>query len=76
MIYNDLLSPEEIEVKLKEFEELCKVHDWFYDYSDDHSVWKKGEAMQKEINTKYSELLKLNKGAEARRISKKHSSNS
>lgn len=67
---------EQIEDKLEEFEELCKVHDWFYDYSDDHSVWKKGEAMQKEINAKYSELLKLNKGAEARQISKKYSSNS
>ena len=24
-------------------------HDWYYDYSDDHIVWKRGNAMQAQI---------------------------
>lgn len=26
----------------EEFFEKLKSHDWFYEYSDDHSVWRKG----------------------------------
>ena len=25
-----------------EFSNDLEYHDWFYDFSDDHSVWKKG----------------------------------
>ena len=37
-----------------------KTHDWYYEYSDDHSVWKRGEAekdqlrrLQEEIDNDY-----------------------
>ena len=26
----------------EEYESLLKAHDWYYAYSDDHSVWDKG----------------------------------
>lgn len=28
--------------KLQEFEKLLKNHDWYYEYSDDHRVWRNG----------------------------------
>lgn len=27
---------------LTQLEELCRKHDWYYQYSDDHSVWIRG----------------------------------
>ena len=33
----------------QEYFVLCARHDWFYDYSDDHSVWRRGNDMQKII---------------------------
>lgn len=35
---------------LQELETLAAKHDWFYEYSDDHSVWKKGFDKQREID--------------------------
>jgi len=35
--------------------ERLRNHDWFYAYSDDHRVWKRGEQRTKEL---YSELVK------------------
>lgn len=29
--------------------ELLQTHDWFFDYSDDHRVWKRGVEERKEI---------------------------
>lgn len=36
--------------QLFELEVLLKKHDKYYDYSDDHSVWRKGEKEWKEIS--------------------------
>lgn len=30
-------------MKLKEFYEQLEAHDWFYEWSDDHSVWGRGK---------------------------------
>lgn len=30
----------------EEFFTKCANHDWYYDYSDDHSVWRRGQAAQ------------------------------
>lgn len=30
--------------KLEEFKELLSHHDWYYMMSDDHRIWKKGQA--------------------------------
>lgn len=27
-----------------EFWDLCEAHDWYYNFTDDHGVWKRGEA--------------------------------
>lgn len=29
---------------LKQYEELLKAHDWYYQYSDDHSAWRRGQS--------------------------------
>jgi hypothetical protein len=29
---------------LEEYENLCKNRDWYFYYSDDHSVWSRGQA--------------------------------
>ena len=34
---------------LTTLESLLKTHDWFYQYSDDHRVWKKGSDQEDEI---------------------------
>jgi len=39
-------------VKLKQ---ALRTHDWFYQFSDDHSVWQRGCRESREIN----ELIKL-----------------
>lgn len=32
-----------------EFYDLCAAHDWTYNFSDDHRVWKRGEAERKRL---------------------------
>ena len=34
---------------LQDFYDKCAHHDWYYSYSDDHSVWKRGQAVGKEL---------------------------
>jgi len=29
--------------------ESIKIHDFYYDYSDDHSVWKRGKATESSL---------------------------
>jgi len=31
------------------YRELLATHDWFYDYSDDHTAWSRGKAMSQKI---------------------------
>lgn len=49
-------------VKLKQ---ALRNHDWFYQFSDDHSVWQRGCRQGREIN----ELIKLT-GDEGKAIAK------
>lgn len=30
---------------IQEFHQLCSRHDWNYQYSDDHSVWKRSQGI-------------------------------
>ena len=39
---------------IQEYFDLCAKHDWFYDYSDDHSKWRAG-------NTEYQRLYNWKK---------------
>lgn len=34
---------------LKDFQSMLDNHDWYYGYSDDHRVWRAGEAESKRI---------------------------
>lgn len=34
---------------LTTLETLLKQHDWYYQYSDDHRVWQRGQAHAEEI---------------------------
>ena len=38
------------------FEEMCKEHDWTYEYSDDHRVWKRGREAEGRLKAKYTML--------------------
>lgn len=39
------MAPEE-----ENYRKLLKGHDWYYEYSDDHSVWKRGSAARTHLN--------------------------
>ena len=43
------------------FENLLKHHDWFYAYSDDHRVWRKGQDVEDNIDRLYKSCSKENK---------------
>lgn len=36
-------------MKLVEFIELLQRHDWYYQYSDDHRVWQRGQSQWNRI---------------------------
>jgi len=36
-------------MNLQEFYDLLKVHDWSFNYSDDHRQWQKGRSQLAEI---------------------------
>lgn len=35
--------------ELEQYEADLKKHDWFYNFSDDHAVYKRGQAEQKRL---------------------------
>lgn len=39
------MSPEE-----EKYRKLLRSHDWYYDYSDDHRVWKRGVEERDTLN--------------------------
>ena len=41
---------------LEEYENLLKNHDWYYQYSDNHGIWKTGQ-MEQELILQYQPLL-------------------
>jgi hypothetical protein len=38
-------------------EKLLQTHDWSYEFSDDHSVWKRGMSERKAINQEQRRLI-------------------
>jgi len=38
-------------------EKLLQFHDWTYEFSDDHSVWKRGKAEREAINQEQKRLV-------------------
>lgn len=44
------------ELNVDDYINMLKSHDWFYDYSDDHSVWVRGKAQRGAILEAKKEL--------------------
>jgi len=42
---------------LNDLDRFLRSHDWYFDYSDDYSVWKKGMAERAAINTEQKRLI-------------------
>ena len=42
--------------KLAQLEELLKTHDWYYQMTEDHSVWQRGSQQRSKIRELVSEL--------------------
>ena len=42
---------------LLKLERLLQFHDWYYDYSDDHSVWSRGQRENDAINAEQHRLI-------------------
>ena len=42
---------------LVNLDRLLQFHDWQYEFSDDHSVWKRGVAEQDNINQEQKRLI-------------------
>lgn len=57
---------------LAEFEKALRNHDWYYDYSDDGSVWRRGLAEADNIRRIRNELKSTGKEAEAEALWKEH----
>lgn len=66
------MTMDTITTKLAELETKCAYHDWYYDYSDDHSVWKRGVASRDAILTLRAELVALGAKEQADEIFYKH----
>lgn len=43
------------------FEELLRYHDWYYDYSDDQSVWQVGCAQKSKIRKLRQQLTEIDR---------------
>ena len=39
-----------------DFAKKLKGHDWYYAYSDDHSVWRRGNAASQKLRAQHKEL--------------------
>jgi hypothetical protein len=57
---------------LKQFSKACQTHDWFYQYSDDHRVWKKGHSQRASINSLHTQLKEHGLGDKATEIFEKY----
>lgn len=57
---------------LHDFKEACQKHDWYYNYSDDHSVWQKGSKQSAEISSMLKDLKEHGLGDQAEAIYKEY----
>ena len=42
-------APKAPEYDVEEYKKLLSWHDWYYDYSDDHSVWQRGHGERQDL---------------------------
>ena len=45
-----------MKTKIEEYTELLKKHDWYYDYSDDHSVYERGYRQRNKLHQLAEEI--------------------
>ena len=45
--------------RLAELAQKLQYHDWYYNYSDDHSVWRRGEERSAQIQSEMKYLNSL-----------------
>lgn len=57
---------------LTQYEEMLKTHDWTYGWSDDFSVWKRGNAQRNKINAMKKELGEVGLGDKAKELFEKY----
>lgn len=62
----------EIAAELKRLESLCAAHDWYFDFSDDHSVWKRGQRESDAIMAIQRSMIAQGFGAEAKAVVDKY----
>ena len=55
MVVEKTLIPERLIGMNELYNELCRF-DWWYEYSDDHSVWKRGSDKETELSNKAESL--------------------
>ena len=55
----DQLKQDDVLLVRKELEESLKRHDWYYNYSDDGSVWRAGQRSYERISSLMSKYAKL-----------------
>ena len=60
---------------LAQLEDACKEQDWYYDYSDDHQVWKAGAAKQSHIDKLRKECNSTGLASQAKEIINKYKGN-
>ena len=48
----------------KELEEELKNHDWYYEWSDSHTIWRKGQAEWNKIQNRIAYCSEFDKGEE------------
>lgn len=53
---------------LDEFEMLLKNHDWYYEMSDDHSKWTRGNKQEETIKSKMKQLSSVGLGTDAQAL--------
>jgi len=58
---------------LAQFEAALAEHDWYFDYSDDYSVWQRGIRQHDELLRQRDALRGMGLGAAADALWRKHS---
>lgn len=43
-------------MNLDEYTQALQKHDWYFEYSDDHNVWKKGNEAAKKLRAAQTQL--------------------
>ena len=58
---------------LADFESKLRSHDWTYQYSDDHAVWRRGQAEREAIAAQLIQLKSQGLASEAEALYKQYS---